>query len=106
MLFHKQHLLRSRQAHSAGSSPTGSSLVQHPRRMQPVAPASAAAEAPELQQVQKQVAEWLRLDTDAASRAQVQSMLDGQAHAALKELMCQRLEFGECRDSGANRATG
>lgn len=60
--------------------------------MQPVAQ-SAAAEAPE-QQVQQQVAEWLRLDKDAASRAQVQALLDRQAQSELQELMCQRLEFG------------
>jgi len=61
--------------------------------MQPQAAASAPAEAQE--HVQQQVAEWLRLDTDAASRDQVQGMLDKQAFPELRELMCQRLEFGE-----------
>lgn len=61
--------------------------------MQPQAAASAPAEAQE--HVQQQVAEWLRLDTDAASREQVQGMLDKQAFPELRELMCQRLEFGK-----------
>lgn len=56
---------------------------------------AAAAEAPELDQVQQQVSEWLRFDRDDASRAQVQAMLDNQAQKELKELMCQRLEFGK-----------
>lgn len=90
-----QQLLRSRQTPSPGSSPTVASTVQRPRRMHPTAVQAAAAEAPGLEQVQQQVAEWLRLDKDAASRAKVQEMIDKQAHAELKELMCQRLEFGE-----------
>lgn len=64
--------------------------------MQPAAQ-SAAAEAPG--QVQQQVAEWLRLDRDDASRAQVQALLDRQAHSELQELMCQRLEFGASKVS-------
>jgi hypothetical protein len=63
--------------------------------MQPLAAAAAALEGKELEQVQQQVAEWLRLDRDAASRAAVQQMLDNKSHAELKELMCQRLEFGK-----------
>jgi hypothetical protein len=61
--------------------------------MQPLA--AAKLEGQELEQVQQQVTEWLRLDRDAASRAAVQEMLDKSTHAELKELMCQRLEFGE-----------
>lgn len=64
--------------------------------MQPAPVSAAAASAPELEQVQQQVAEWLRFDKDDASRARVQGMLDSNSHAELKELMCQRLEFGEC----------
>jgi hypothetical protein len=84
------------------SPTTSSSLTAAPRprpnsRMRPTVVAqSAAAEAPGQQQVQQQVAEWLRLDKDAASRAQVQALLDRQAHTELQELMCQRLEFGAC----------
>jgi hypothetical protein len=63
--------------------------------MQPAALQAAAAEAPGLEQVQQQVAEWLKFDKDAASRAKVQDLLSKQAYIELKELMCQRLEFGE-----------
>lgn len=64
--------------------------------MQPLAATlTAASEGQEVEQVQQQVAEWLRLDRDADSRAAVQAMLDKGARKELKELMCQRLEFGK-----------
>lgn len=91
----QQQLLRSRQTPSPASSPNFASTVQRPRRMTLTAVQAAAAQAPGLEQMQQQVTEWLRFDKDAASRAQVQAMLDKQAHTELKELMCQRLEFGE-----------
>lgn len=63
--------------------------------MQPQAAQHQEAQPNQEEQVQQQVAEWLRLDADAASRAQVQGMLDKAAYQELKELMCQRLEFGK-----------
>lgn len=89
-----KHLAVARHQKTAASPTPLNSIHQQRRRMQfPVAATSAAASAP--QDVQQQVAEWLRLDADAASRAKVQAMLDSQSYAELRELMCQRLEFGE-----------
>jgi hypothetical protein len=57
--------------------------------MHRVVAASAAAG-----NVQEKTQEWLSMDTDAASRAAVEQLLQKQAHTELEDLMCKRLEFG------------
>jgi hypothetical protein len=46
--------------------------------------------------VQAKVAEWLLLDGDAESRGVIEALAAQGATQALRELLCQRLEFGAC----------
>lgn len=39
--------------------------------------------------------EWLRLDQNPETRAAVTALIESGSEATLRDLMCQRLEFGE-----------
>ncbi|GBF95500.1 phosphoglucomutase [Raphidocelis subcapitata] len=65
-------------------------LPPGPRHVAPSAAAAGAAGT----DAAAMAAEWLRLDRDAASRASVEAMVAGGDEAALRDLFCQRLEFG------------
>lgn len=56
--------------------------------------APRAAAAPAAQGAEAMAAQWLALDADPASRAKVEALLAAGDQAALRDLFCQRLEFG------------
>jgi hypothetical protein len=46
--------------------------------------------------------EWMRLDAESASRNAMQQLVDAGSDSTLRELLCQRLEFGESHEPCGN----
>lgn len=84
---------RSRPVKYAGTRsavPLRPAVASRPR----MCPATCAAAAPAASEAMRMGKEWLRLDRNPTSRAKVEALISKGDEASLRDIMCQRLEFG------------